>query len=117
MNATAPLRLVRPAGGRVAAAVPLLGPARPAPATDRCVVAITSISDRDAVDVATWIAEHLPSKASPLRIATISAVERNWIALEALGCDHRPVDWASVISALRAIASVPLTSLDLDPSA
>lgn len=87
------------------------------PATDGVVVSIPALSSRDAIAVATWIAEHLPTKASPLRIATISAVERNWIALEALGCDHRPVDWASVISALRAIASVPLTSLDLDPSA
>lgn len=116
MSSAVPLHLVTPSHRRVAAAVPLVATTT-APSSDGVVVPIGSLSCRDAVTVATWIAEHLPTKASPLRIATISTVERNWIALEALGCEHRTVDWAAVIGALREIASVPLASADLDPSA
>lgn len=116
MVTTAPLRLVTPSHRRVASAVPLVAPASVS-ATDGVVVSISALSSRDAITVATWIAEHLPTKASPLRIATISTVERNWIALEALGCEHRNVDWVAVIGALREIASVPLASAELDPSA
>lgn len=81
------------------------------------MVPIGRLTERDAVTVATWIAEHLPANASPLRVATATVIEKNWIALEALGADHRPVDWPAVIGALREIASVPLASADLDPSA
>ena len=64
------------------------------------MVPIGRLTERDAVTV-----------------ATATVIEKNWIALEALGADHRPVDWPAVIGALREIASVPLASADLDPSA
>jgi hypothetical protein len=116
---TAPLRLVRSTPRRVAAAVPVITPvaAPDAPPSDGVVVPIGRNAARDAITVATWVAEHLPANASPLRIAMASPIERNWIALESLGPDHRPVDWPQVIGALREIASVPLANAGLVPSA
>ncbi len=118
MHTVAPLRLVQPSGRRVASAVPVISPiCIDAESFDPDVVPISRISDRDAVAVATWIAEHLPAYASPLRGATATDTEKNWIALDALGADHRRVNWPAVIGARREIASVPWAAGDFGPTA
>ena len=106
---------LRPGRTAVASAVPIV--AFDAPATGAEVMPIDGLRRRDALAVATWIVEHLPAKASPLRLATLTEVEKNWLALEALGPDHRAVDWVTVIDAVRSLAAVPTAAGAYDPSA